>query len=186
MSEAQRRPRLTGDDLLGLPSGDGERYELIEGSLVVMEPPGIYHGFLEARITHLLMSHVLAKRLGRVLAGEAGFFTRGGHHTVRAPDIAFLSYERFPAGPLPDGYGHIAPDLVVEVDSPHDRRGEIERKTREWLDFGVRAVWEVDPERRRVRVSTPPGTTLLEEGDVLEGGDVVPGFAVPVRALFED
>jgi Uma2 family endonuclease len=186
MSETRRRPGLTGDDLLRMPSGNGERYELIEGSLVVMEPPGAYHGFLEARITYLLMSHALEKRLGRVLAGEPGFFTRGDPSTVRAPDIAFLSYDRFPAEPLFEGYERIAPDLVVEIGSPHDRRGEIDLKTREWLDFGVRAVWEVDPEQRRVRVSTAAGTTLLEEGDVLEGGGVVPGFAVPVRVLFED
>jgi Uma2 family endonuclease len=185
MSEAQRRPGLTGDDLLRMPRGTGQRYELVEGALWVMEPPGVDHGRVAANAAFLLRQHAEGAGLGRVV-GETGFFTRGGDATVRAPDVAFLSYERFPPGPLPKGYGRVAPDLVVEVVSPHDRPRELEQKTREWLDFGVRAVWEVDPERRQVRVSTAAGAAILEEGDLLQGGDAVPGFAVPVRELFED
>lgn len=185
MSEARQRKWLTGDDLLRMPSEEGDRYELIEGDLYIAEPPGYDHGYVALNIGSLLRAHVKARGLGRVVV-ETGFFTRGDNHTVRAPEVAFQSYERLPPGPRPQGYGRIAPDLVVEVVSPYDRDAKIDLKTREWLDFGVRTVWEIDPDRRRVRVSTAAGTTVLEEGDVLDGGDVVPGFAVPVRALFED
>jgi Uma2 family endonuclease len=174
----------TAEDLLDLTSENGERYELIEGSLVVMEPPGVSHGFVECNVAFLITAHVREHGLGRVVTGDSGYMTRGDNRTVRAPDVAFLSYERFPQ--LPDGYGATPPDLVVEVLSPGDRRGEVERKVREWLRFGVGMVWVVDPRERRVRVSTADATSLYGAGDTLTGGDVLPGFAAPVAALFRD
>jgi Uma2 family endonuclease len=151
-----------------------------------MEPPGISHGAVECNVAVLLANHVREHGLGRVLTGDSGYLTRGDDRTVRAPDVAFLSYERCPPRQLPDGYGATPPDLVVEVLSPGDRRGEVERKVREWLRFGVDMVWVVDPRERRVRVSTYEETSLLGAGDTLAGGDVLPAFAVPVAALFRD
>lgn len=176
----------TAEDLLDVTSENGERYELIEGSLVVMEPPGVTHGLVECNVAVLLAAHVRKHGLGRVLTGDSGYLTRGDNRTVRAPDVAFLSYERCPPRQLPDGYGATPPDLVVEVLSPGDRRGEVERKVREWLRFGVGMVWVVDPREHRVRVSTPDATSLYGVGDSLTGGDVLPGFAAPVAALFRD
>src|ERR1044071_4445969 len=89
----------TAEDLLDISSENGERYELIEGSLMVREPPGLPHGYVECNVAFLLSLHAREHRLGRVLTGDSGFFPRGDHRTVRAPDVAFLGYGRFPPGP---------------------------------------------------------------------------------------
>lgn len=177
---------LTADDLLGMSSPHGERYELVDGTLFIKEPPGFSHGCLEARLATILFSHCAAGGLGRVLAGDAGFVTRSDERTVRAPDLAFVSYERLPRGPVTDGFSRIAPDLAVEILSPGDRRWEVEAKMREWLRFGVTAVWLVDPRQRQVRVVTRDGEVVVDEGEVLHGGDTVPGLALPIADLFAD
>ncbi len=177
---------LTADDLLGMSSPRGERYELIDGTLFIKEPPGFSHGCLEARLATILSNHCDARGLGRVLAGDAGFVTRSDERTVRAPDLAFVSFERLPRGPVTDGFGRVAPDLTVEILSPGDRRGEVEAKTREWLRFGVTAVWLVDPRQRRVRVVTRDGEVVVGEGERLLGGEAFSGFALPVADLFAD
>lgn len=186
MEREIRKGSFTADELLRLPHGMGEEYELIEGELVVREPPGIYHGAISGNLSLLLGKYNQEHRLGRVLVGNPGFFTRGNDRTVRAPDVAFLSYERLPPGDLTDGYGDVSPELVVEILSPSDRPGEVAAKSREWLAFGVEEVWEVDPRRRRVKVVTRERTTLLGEGATLESARALPGFEAPVAALFAD
>lgn len=175
----------TAEDLYEIASVNGERYELIEGCLYVSEPPGMAHGYVESNVALLVGAFVRERKLGRFLVGDTGFFTRGDNRTVRGPDASFVSYRRYPPGPLPEGFGTTPPDLVVEVLSPDDRPGEVKRKTDEWLAFGVRVAWTVDPRQRTVQVSTQRGSTLLGEDDTLTGGEVLPGFAAPVAALFE-
>lgn len=177
---------LTADDLLGMTSQRGERYELLDGTLFIKEAPGVRHGWVEANLGFRLSSHVRERGLGRVLVGEPGFVTRTDERTVRAPDLAFVSFERLPRGSLPEGFGRVAPELAVEIVSPGDRAAEVAAKTREWLRFGVTAVWIVDPARRRVRVVRRDGETVVGEGEILDGGEAVPGFAVAVADLFSD
>jgi Uma2 family endonuclease len=78
----------------------------------------------------------------------------------------------------------LAPDLVVEVLSPGDRPGETLAKVGEWLTAGAQLVWVVDPTRRQARVYRQDGSeTLLTEGDVLTGEDVVPGFECSLASI---
>jgi Uma2 family endonuclease len=57
-------------------------------------------------------------------------------------------------------------------------------KVRFYLDNGVRLVWLIDPRARTVMVwRSPAGAELLREQDTLDGGDVIPGFAVAVREV---
>ncbi|PJF34373.1 MAG: Uma2 family endonuclease, partial [Candidatus Thermofonsia Clade 1 bacterium] len=145
MHEIEARQRLTSDDLLAIQAQTGKRYELIEGKLIEMAPTGLLHGSIEFRIALLLGQYVAQRALGHVLVGEVGFYTRGDAHTVRGADIAFIRAEKIPEQGLPEGFSSIAPDLVVEVVSPHDRGAEIVAKVAEWLAFGVEAVWIVYP-----------------------------------------
>ncbi len=173
---------LTAEELqrLRLP---GKRLELIKGVLVVREPAGFRHGDVTAELAYRLTHHVKAQDLGRVLAAETGFKLASDPDTVRAPDIAFVGKDRLPE-PAPAGYAQLAPDLVVEVLSPHDRPGEVLAKVGDWLNGGSRLVWVVDPQRRQVRVYRGDGSeTLLDHDDDLDGEDVVPGFRCPVGAI---
>src|SRR5512141_1816821 len=113
MADAQPKTVLTGTDLLDLPMGMGQRYERIEGELITIPPAGYRHGVFALQIGFLLKNYTVQHKAGTVCGAETGFYTRGDDKTVRAPDVAFISYAKLPAGPLPEGFLRIAPDLVV-------------------------------------------------------------------------
>ncbi len=186
MVDLKAETTLTGADLLQMPHGMGERYELIEGKLITMAPASFKHGLVAAQVIHVLMVSNADHKSGRVCSSETGFYTRGDDKTVRAPDAAFISYARLPTGPLPEGFLKTAPDLVVEVISPGDRAGEIEQKTQEWLDFGVRVVWVIYPDSQRVHIHTRAGSHVISAEAPLDGGDVLPGFSIRVSDLFQE
>jgi len=83
------------------------------------------------------------------------------------------------------GYWPGAPDLGVEVISPSDLYTEVDEKVAMWLERGARMVLVVNPRRRTIAVHRPGGQVrLLAESDEIDGEDVVPGWKLPVRALF--
>lgn len=172
---------LTGEDLLRMPD-DGKRYELVRGELVEMAPPGETHGVLASRIDRLLGEFVEEHDLGTV-GVESGFYLERNPDTVRGPDVWFISKDRFDPDMEVEGYCEIVPDLVVEIISLNDTYREVMDKVDEYLQAGVRLVWVVDPKRRTITLY--PGAATVREGDLLTGGDVLPGFSVPVLRLFQ-
>jgi Uma2 family endonuclease len=79
----------------------------------------------------------------------------------------------------------VVPNLVAEVLSEGNTRGEITRKLKEYFLAGVELAWVVDPYKRTVAVYTAPDeVTTLTEKETLDGGNVLPGFAMPVKDLF--
>jgi Uma2 family endonuclease len=74
----------------------------------------------------------------------------------------------------------LVPDLVIEVVSPNDKVVELDEKIDAYLLDGVRLIWVIDPQRRKATVYAPDMEQPhhLTINDVLEGGDVLPGFAV--------
>ena len=167
---------LTADDLVRLQPA-GKRSELVRGRIVVRELAGYRHGDVAMSISLAIGYFLRSHALGRLLAAETGFVLSTNPDTVRAPDVAFIRNERIP-DPVPRGFAHFAPDLVVEVLSPDDRPGEVLEKVADWLKAGTRIVWLIDPERRSGRVYRADGTeSLLNESDSLDGEDVLPGFS---------
>jgi Uma2 family endonuclease len=159
--------------------------ELIEGRLVVREPPGFLHGDVAARCLVAISIFVTQHRLGRVLAAETGFTLARKPDTVRAADVSFVSAAQLAAGPTA-GYAEFAPELVVEVLSPCDRAGPVLAKVAAWITAGSRLVWIVDPSRRHVREYDRDGAvSLYSDRDELRGGDVLPGFVLAVNTLFD-
>ena len=180
----QPRP-VTADELLAMPD-DGLRRELIDGEVRVTPPPGEEHGAIAADVLLSLGDHVRRNGLGRVFAAETGYRTSSDPDTVMAPDAAFVSRERIDQVAISRGYRAGAPDLAVEVVSPGDSFVEVEAKVARWLAAGCRMVIVVNPARRAATVyRSRDDITLLTEGDVLDGGDVVPGWTLPLRELFE-
>jgi Uma2 family endonuclease len=159
--------------------------ELVDGVLVekVM-------GYEESRLTvwlaYFLVDFVRRHDLGIVSGADGTIRLMPG--LVRIPDIAFVSWERWPRRkgrrePIPN----LAPDLAVEVLSKGNTRKEMERKLREYFAVGVRLVWFVDPRTRSARVYTDPKrSTLLGEDQTLDGGAVLPGFTLSLRELFAE
>ena len=183
MSTTITKP-VTSDELLAMPD-DGFRYELVKGELIRMAPTGHEHGVLTVNLTTPLDTHVKAHKLGVVCAAETGFKLAEDPDTVRAPDIAFIRQKRLEVvGRIP-GYWIGAPDLAVEVLSPTDTVRRVEEKVAEWLEAGARMVWVVSPKLRTVTVyRSLTNIAVLTEKDMLDGGDVVPGFQIRVAEVF--
>jgi Uma2 family endonuclease len=169
---------FTADELLRLPD-DGDRYELVRGELRKMSPAGSRHGVIAAELIASLGPFVRKHALGRVFTSETGFLIGRNPDTVRAPDCAFVTNERFvdTAGFFPG-----PPDLAVEVMSPGDSSTEVGEKTLEWLRAGARVVIVVDPRTRTVAVHRSSGATIATEA--IEVEDVVPGWRLPLADLF--
>ena len=175
---------MTADELLWLPD-DGQRHELVRGELRTMPPGGRRPGRVTMNVSTPLDLRVRAHAVGEVYTAETGFKLTQHPDTVRAPDVAFVRSSRLPTMGDPDGYLLGAPDLAVEVLSPGDRPSEVSRKVADWLTHGTLLVWVADPRRRTVREHRPnQPARVLTEADVLECADIVPGWQLPVRALF--
>ncbi len=175
---------MTVEDLErdGAPEG---RWELINGELVEMAPASEDHGAYGAAIIVFVGSYVVGQKLGRIYNSETGFVVSGDSPMVRMPDVAFVHYDHLPADRDRSRLVRAAPDFAVEVISPSDRPGAVLAKVMMWLDAGVRLVWLVDPELRTVTVfapEAPPRTHTIDQ--TLDGGDVLPGFTLPVRGIF--
>ena len=175
---------MTADELLALPR-DGFRSELVNGELKKMSPAGHNHGRLTMRLALPLGLYVQKRSLGEVYAAETGFRLSSNPDTVRAPDIAFVRQDRVNAVGTGKGYWPGAPDLAVEVLSPSDTVGEVEEKVSEWLTAGTIEVWVISPKLHTVTVyRSPHDVSVLTANDMLEGGDVLPGFQIEVKAIF--
>ena len=150
----------------------------------MMSPAGFEHGRVVVRITRPLAEFVEQHGLGVVTGVETGFQISHDPDTVRAPDAAFLRAARVPSEPQ-TGFFPGPPDLAVEVLSPDDRAGQVLAKVRDWLAAGTQAVWVIDPWTHTVSVYAGPNQAeVLGEEAVLTGGELLPGFELPVSGVF--
>ena len=176
---------MTADELLAMPRGDF-RCELVRGELRKYPFAGWVHGRQAARITASLGLHVEANRLGETRAAGTGFELASDH--VRAPDAAFVRKERADAlmgSECEDGFFPGPPDLAVEVIERDDRYIDVEEKIADWLAAGTQAVVVTNPCIRTVEIRrSPTDIVVLNEGDILEVQDVVPGWRMAVSEIF--
>lgn len=176
---------MTADDLLRLPE-DHLRHELVRGQLRTMPLSGLDHGDIASVLDGSLGPYVRRRKQGRVFVGGTGFLLTSDPDTVRATDLAFVRQERLAPGKDRAGYFPGAPDLAVEIFSPHDRYLETAERVGDWLDHGTQLVFVVSSLHKTVTIHRPGDIFLVLGMDaVLSAGDVVPGWTLPVRELFE-
>jgi Uma2 family endonuclease len=174
---------MTVEEFAELPD-DGKRYELVRGVLVEMSHPQSQHGIVLVALAALLRTWVRPRAIGSIMA-DVGHVVERGPDTVRGPDVAFVRAGRLNLRKTSWVEG--GPDLAVEIRSPGDRKGEIEERVADYLHAGTPLVWIVDPAKRTVVVRAPGAEDrTLTVADTLDGGDVLPGFTVPVREVFAD
>lgn len=162
----------------------GRHAELIEGVVKEYPMPFPRHGKICGTITGLLWQQ--AGDLGHIMTNDSWIQTGRNPDTVRGADVCFFSYERLPKGPIPEGLLPVAPDLVIEVRSPSDLWTEILGKMLEYLEAGVRVVVILDPKTQSATVYRADELQqIFHSGDSLVIPDVLPGFSVPVKRLFE-
>ena len=179
------RKLMTADELLALPRGGGKRYELIRGVLIERMATGDPHSIAVVNFTFELTLYTRQGGRGVTRTGDPGYRLESDPDTVRAPDVAWFAPGRLAPGT--QGYPELAPDLAVEVKSPSNSRRELAEKASMWLRFGSREVWVADPETLTIAIYRPNAApVILGEDDMLDGGELLPGFRIPIGPLFRD
>ncbi|HEX9926588.1 MAG TPA: Uma2 family endonuclease [Anaerolineae bacterium] len=179
----EQTARLTGEELLAL--GDVGPVELIKGELVDVTPAGHPHSYYEGNVYVALRKFVREHKLGRVLVGEVGIYTRRNPDTVRGADVAYISNERLDQVES-QSYLDVAPELIVEILSPHERWVEVMEKLDEYFAIDVLMVWVVDPQRQQIYVyHSPTDVERFTAKEAISGGEVLSGLKIVVAELFE-
>jgi Uma2 family endonuclease len=180
---ARAATNLTVDEFMVLEIPDGKA-ELVRGEVRLTPPPAPRHATVWVNLTFLLTQHVRKTDAGHVFA-ESSFELVQLPRTVRAPDVAFVRKGRLPPGAMDESRLKLAPDLAAEILSPSETASRLDEKLDDYAVSHVPLVWVIDPKRRTVMVITSDAPVRwLRDGDTLDAGNVVPGFACPVSDLF--
>ena len=173
----------TEENVLGAEGHTGRVCELIDGVLVE-KTMGYKESLIAIEIAYLLKTFLREHDLGIVLGADGTL--RILPQQVRVPDVCFISWNRFPNRQLPpQPIPPLAPDLAIEVLSEGNTEAEMQRKLRDYFAAGVRLVWYIDPRTRSAK-SYAAENQFVEVSDSgsLSGGDVLPGFELPLKELF--
>jgi len=168
------------------PADEEPLYEIVDGQHRELPPMSAYATWITSRLDHQLGPFVEEHGLGTVVA-EMLFVLDAGRNLRRRPDVAFVSAKRWPLNrTLPEsGDWQVVPDMAVEVVSPTDEFSDVVAKVREYFQYGVRRIWVILPEERQVYVyDSPTQVHILDRGDTLSAGDILPGFTLPLAELF--
>jgi Uma2 family endonuclease len=171
---------MTVDEFLKLPGIEELRVELINGSVVDKDNGGLIHELVKANLIQILVVWMNQHRIGIVFAGTS---YRVDEHNCMIPDLSVLSNERVPV-PATNDLPRGAPDLAIEVVSS-ETADRLLGKIQTYLKHGTKAVWVVFPERRTIQIYAAARQTMLEQDEVLDDHDALPGFSTPVSAIFK-
>ena len=129
-----------------------------------------------------------ARRHGGLAGGSTSMFVLPDGSRL-CPDAWWMSAERWNSIPeeARRPFRAAVPEFLVEIVSPSNRGPELEEKVRHYLDGGARLVWVINARLRRATIYRPDAEPeILQDPDVLGGGDVLPGFAFNVRECIFD
>lgn len=178
MTTRTRMSAADFDRFVLLPENADRRYEYIEGVVVEVVSQHISSA-IGTYVGRRMTVFAVARRLGRVTIAGDGYQVDGERYI---PDAAFIAKARQPIPPDEAAYNPLAPDLAVEVLSAVNDAAQIAVKIRHYLASGT-VVWLFDPDRRTVTVYAP-GARTLTDADLLDGGDLLPGFALDLADVF--
>ena len=187
MTTAIAPPRLmTAAEFQALAKVPGKRYELIRGVLKEKAVgTGLAHSINLSFAHFALFPHTAGADNGLLCIGEPCYRVGRNPDTVLCPDMAWIAPGRIPPGTT--GYPELTPDLCIEVASPSNARADrlLSDKAQMWVNSGAREVWVLNPEDTTVTWYRPGMSAVtLRADDVLDGGELLPGFSIAVWRLF--
>ena len=166
---------------------DDMLYEVVDGK-IVEKIVGVHEAEIATLLIEFLAPFARLHRLGRVF-GETIFRIDQSKNLQRRPDVAFVSHARWPAQRRAPKVAvwDMVPDLAIEIVSPSNTADHVQEKIHEYFQAGVSRVWVVYPRQKEMYVyASPTQIQVLQLGQDLDGGELVPGFRLPLTALFED
>ena len=174
----------TEDDVIDIQDRESRLFELLDG-ILVEKAMGWYESMLAVLIATELNIFLRKNDLGKVFGADGTVKILPG--MVKIPDVSFISWDRWPEQKMPRRpIPALVPDLAVEVLSETNTVKEMDNKLQNYFRAQVRLVWYIDPATQTARAYTSP-TQVAQIGpdDPLTGGDVLPGFELSLRELFE-
>jgi Uma2 family endonuclease len=179
---------LTVADLAALPSdlpSGTVLYELDNGRLIIMPPPGADHGFVENKFAGAFLYEGEKRGFGKACCGEVGIVLWRNPDRVIGVDAAFITNASLPIRKSPEGYLETVPELILEIKSKNDTLPDVERKAADCFRAGAKVVLVPDPAKKTVTIYRPSQPCqLLTENDVLTLEDIIPGFKMLVADAF--
>jgi Uma2 family endonuclease len=161
-------------------------YEVVNGRRVELPPMGAFETDVASELGAYLRQFARS-RFGRAV-NEMLFLLDTQADLQRRPDVALVSYQRWPRHrrvPSTNAWA-VVPELAVEVISPSNTASEVLVKIGEYFRAGTQLVWVVYPREELVYVYTSPtAIRVLDRSGALDGGTVLPEFRLPLAELFE-
>ena len=159
--------------------------EVIHGKWAPVTKGTWRHGEIVLAIGILLRLYTRKHGGFSVSVADPGVKLARNPDLLRGPDVAIVRAERVPTGKGVEGWLEGAPDVAVEVIGDSQSIAELMKKALEYINGGAKMVWLVDAEPQSVVLITPPDhVRILNADDVLDGGDVLPGFSCKVAEMF--
>ncbi len=180
-----KKKTYTLEQFMALPD-NGKKYELVDGELVEMQGPSGDHARVVRKLIKFLERYLDPNPLGETFPGAAFVLDPATRKNARLPDVGFVSAERLVGLDLSSAIP-VPPDLAIEVISSSERVDKIQDKIEAYQRAGVRLIWSIYLPGRYVHIHRlgDPNIRLLNLIDELDGEDLIPGFRLPVRTLFE-
>lgn len=179
---------ITLDDLMAL--GEDARVEVINGVVVEMAPVGGLHHIAAGNIHYPIKTYVDEHELGIVFMDGLLYLMNENTRHLRdsfAPDVSFIRRENFPANwdivlPFPG-----VPDFAVEVISPSENAGNVQTKTRTYLDKGTEQVWIVYPLLRELHQYRRDAKTIhvYRGSEQIDTDSIFPGLVLTMEMIFK-
>lgn len=194
MAVPVRVEKLSIEEFIRLYDQEGP-FEIINGERIARMPPTLGHSYFVHLLYKLISSYLQSADQGEVLM-ETTFvlpdadpdrekWVKGS----RIPDLMFYEKNRLSdyRDQVPDWTEKpcmMVPDWVIEVVSKNDSYSEIDQKVEAYLRDGVRLIWVVDPEQKKITVFQGNERRSYTQKDQVTGGEVLPGFTLEVGSLF--
>jgi len=173
-------PGLTLEQFLHLPETKPAS-EYACGEAFEKPMPDVPHSAIQLFLGAVLYPFLVRTGIGRAFTELRCIFGPPGRERTYVPDLVYVAREHLPS----QRHLHTAPDLAVEILSPDQHWAQFLDKIKSYLLYGVQLVWVIDPAAATITVQVPrQEARILRSGDMLEGGEVLPGFSVAVDDIF--
>ena len=160
-------------------------FEMIDGVPKEKHPMGLFANILATYLSTAINNFALPKKLGMAI-NETTY--KVNENNSRRPDVSYVEFAKLPAWEIlldDPPLLECAPNVAIEIVSPTNTIPEMDTRIENFFTSGVQLVWVVHPQSKQIYIyESTKNCKILEIGDVLDGGKVLPGFSLPLAEIF--